>query len=225
MSLPPHLAGLQLVPGEKAVTTASTGAEGQPAKMHQVDLFLDYQCQFSARMFATVQKEVIPRIQQDTSLAGRVQFVFRPQIQPWHPGSLYMHETALAVAVAARSQAAAATQTGDGKTNNPDAVASDAFWRVSAALFENREAFDDVPVAAETLDKTYQRLQAVVAGVPGLAHLAEEVGKMLKLGENGGNAMTKDIKLVIRLGRGQAVHMSPTVLFDVGCCLRVDSTC
>ena len=64
-----------------------------------------------------------------------------------------------------------------------------------------------------------------------LAQIAETVGvpsdKVLDLLANGsgepknaGNKVTNDLKLQVKLGRQNGIHVSPTVLFD---CLRDDS--
>lgn len=46
---------------------------------------LDYVCPFSAKMFNTLNTSVLPTVPKKYS--GKVQFLFRQQIQPWHPSS------------------------------------------------------------------------------------------------------------------------------------------
>ena len=53
--------------------------------LHTLELYLDYVCPYSAKMFNTVYTSVFPLIKQ--KYASKVQILFRQQIQPWHPSS------------------------------------------------------------------------------------------------------------------------------------------
>lgn len=63
--------------------------------LHTLELYLDYVCPFSAKMFNTVYTSVLPLIKQ--KYASKVQILFRQQIQPWHPSSTLVHEAGVAV--------------------------------------------------------------------------------------------------------------------------------
>jgi len=63
--------------------------------LHTLELYLDYVCPFSAKMFNTVYTSVFPLIKQKYS--NNVQILFRQQIQPWHPSSILTHEAGVAV--------------------------------------------------------------------------------------------------------------------------------
>lgn len=63
--------------------------------LHTLELYLDYVCPFSAKMFNTVYTSVLPLIKQKYS--SKVQILFRQQIQPWHPSSTLVHEAGVAV--------------------------------------------------------------------------------------------------------------------------------
>jgi hypothetical protein len=63
--------------------------------LHTLELYLDYVCPFSAKMFNTMYTSVFPLIQQKYS--SKVQVIFRQQIQPWHPSSTLVHEAGAAV--------------------------------------------------------------------------------------------------------------------------------
>jgi hypothetical protein len=65
MALAPRFAGQRLC----AVT----------APLHTLELYLDYVCPFSAKMFKTVYESVLPLV---TEKNYPVQFLFRQQIQP-----------------------------------------------------------------------------------------------------------------------------------------------
>lgn len=141
---------------------------------------LDYVCPFSAILFNTLYTSVLPTIQ--SKYDGKLQIVFRQQIQPWHPSSTLTHETGVAVLK----------------------LAPEKFYKFSAALFEKQKEFFDVNVVNETRNKTYERL-AKIAGSVGI-----EEGKVLDLltipdkpGADGalnvGNGVTNDIKVMVKV--------------------------
>lgn len=61
----------------------------------QLELYLDYVCPFSKKMFNTVYTSVFPLIKK--KYPDKVQIIFRQQIQPWHPSSTIVHEAGVAV--------------------------------------------------------------------------------------------------------------------------------
>jgi hypothetical protein len=63
--------------------------------LHTLELYLDYVCPYSLKMFNTVYTSVFPLIRQKYS--SKVQILFRQQIQPWHPSSTLVHEAGVAV--------------------------------------------------------------------------------------------------------------------------------
>ena len=146
-------------------------------------------------MFNTLHSSVFPSVLQKYS--GKVQFLFRQQIQPWHPSSTLVHEAAAAVLQ----------------------IAPDKFWPFSAALFEHQKEYFDVNVVHEARNETYKRLAKLGAAV-GVDEL-----KMFdflqipdKPGEDGslniGNKVTNDIKMMVKANRRTGVHVTPTVLFN-----------
>ena len=141
---------------------------------------LDYVCPFSAKMFDTLYTSILPNLSK--KYPSKVQFIFRQQIQPWHPSSTLVHEAGAAVL----------------------RLSPDKFWPFSAALFEKQKEFFDVNVVHEIRNDTYKRL-AKIAGSVG-AH----EGKILELlevsdkpaeggGLNLGNAVTDDVKLMVKV--------------------------
>ncbi|KAK4499454.1 hypothetical protein PRZ48_009969 [Zasmidium cellare] len=183
MALAPKYAGQKLV------------ANAHPQTLHTIELFLDYVCPFSKKMFNTVYDDVYPVVKQKYS--DKVQFIFRQQIQPWHPSSTLVHEAGVAV-----------LQTDASK-----------FWDFSRALFEKQTEFFDVNTVNETRNKTYERL-AKIAGSTGLDEKTifsklEVSDKPDKDGSlNIGNQVTNDLKPLIKHNRLQGIHVTPTVLFN-----------
>jgi len=163
--------------------------------LHTLELYLDYVCPFSAKMFNTIYSSVIPIIKQ--KYPSKVQILFRQQIQPWHPSSTLVHEAAIAV-----------LKLEPGK-----------FWEFSKALFDEATSFYDVNVVQETRNQTYSRLAKVGAKV-GLDE--KEFLKLLWINDkpasdgslNIGNAVTNDLKVLVKMNRLVGVHVTPTVIFD-----------
>jgi len=163
--------------------------------LHTLELYLDYVCPFSAKLFNTVYTSVLPLIKQ--KYGSKVQILFRQQIQPWHPSSTLVHEAGVAV-----------LKLEPGK-----------FWEFSKVLFEDAKSFYDVNVVHETRNQTYSRLAKVGAKV-GLDE--EEFLKLLWIDDkpssdgslNIGNAVTNDLKVLVKMNRLVGVHVTPTVIFD-----------
>ncbi|KAF6233475.1 hypothetical protein HO173_008407 [Letharia columbiana] len=170
-------------------------ANVSPKAIHTIELYLDYVCPFSAKMFNTLYNSVLPNVPK--KYPAKVQFLFRQQIQPWHPSSTLVHEAGAAVL----------------------RLAPDKFWPFSEALFEHQKEFFDVNVVHEARNDTYRRL-AKLAGSVGLEE--SKVFELLEIsdkpGEGGslnvGNKVTDDVKLMVKANRRVGVHVTPTILFD-----------
>ncbi|KAJ5612411.1 hypothetical protein N7510_005605 [Penicillium lagena] len=180
MSVPPKFAGIKL---------ASAGPSP-----HTLELYLDYVCPFSAKLFNTFYA-LRPMIAQQYS--PKLQVIFRQHIQPWHPSSTLVHEAGAAVLQ----------------------LSPEKFWEFSAVLFQHQTEFFDVSVVNETRNKTYARL-AKIAGSVGvddkqfldLLTISDTPGENGSL--NSGNQVTNDIKFMIKADRALGVHVSPTVYFN-----------
>ncbi|MCJ1405328.1 hypothetical protein MMC11_008555 [Xylographa trunciseda] len=166
-----------------------------PRAVHTLELYLDYVCPFSAKMFNTLYNSVFPIVKQ--RYPSKVQFIFRQQIQPWHPASTLVHEAAAAVL----------------------RLAPYKFYDFSAALFEHQKEYFDVNVVHESRNQTYKRL-AKLAGSTGVEE--DKILDMLEVsdkpGDDGslniGNKVTDDLKLMVKANRMTGVHVTPTVVFN-----------
>ncbi|KAL1302031.1 hypothetical protein AAFC00_002480 [Neodothiora populina] len=163
--------------------------------VHTLELYLDYVCPFSKKMFNTVYKSVYPLVEKKYS--NKVEFIFRQQVQPWHPSSTLVHEAGVAVLKTDPSK----------------------YWEFSAALFDKQTDYFDVNVVNETRNATYKRLAKLAASVgldeSKIYELLEIPDKAADDGSlNIGNKVTNDFKLLVKQGRLVGIHVSPTVLFD-----------
>ena len=157
-------------------------AHVSPKAIHTVELYLDYVCPFSAKMFNTVYASVLPDLPK--KYPAKVQFLFRQQIQPWHPSSTLCHEAGAAVL----------------------RLSPDKFWPFSKALFDHQKDFFDVNVVHEGRNETYKRLAKVAASVGvdegnvyGLLEIPDKPTEEGSL--NVGNKVTNDIKMMIKVRR------------------------
>ncbi|KAJ2141335.1 hypothetical protein IW136_002309 [Coemansia sp. RSA 678] len=156
---------------------------------HIIELYLDFACPFSARMWHTVYSQLVPEYR-DFGL------IFRHQIQPWHPSSLAMHEAALAVA----------------------RLSPHNFWLFCDALFTRQSEFFDEAVVDLTRTQVYGRLADIAMSVNAVDDRLELL-QLLDVQAsdtptNAGNAVTANVKYYVRMGRTKGVHMSPTVFID-----------
>ncbi|KAF9875862.1 hypothetical protein CkaCkLH20_06794 [Colletotrichum karsti] len=192
MAVPPKFAAHKL-----AFEPAKAVAEGVPAQPHTIELYLDYVCPFSAKQFNTFYNQVVPAIRSNPTWASNLEVIFRQQVQPWHPSSTLVHESAVAVVK----------------------VAPEKFWQYSDALFKAQKDYFDVNVVNEPRNETYKRLAKLAASVGVDENKVYELLAVSdKPGEDGslnsGNGVTNDFKVLIKLARLTGVHVSPTVLFD-----------
>jgi len=194
MAVPPKYAAHKLSFG-----TPTTSASGVPATKHTLELFLDYTCPFSAKIYRALQSTVIPLIKSNPAYASSLEIIFRQQVQPWHPSSTLTHEAALAVLL----------------------TWPDKFWDYSTALFEVQTEYFDRNVVLETRNQTYKKLAKLGADKCGIdeAKLYEILAipeQKPQDGEalNDGNAVTNDLKVLVKMNRLVGVHVSPTVIFD-----------
>jgi len=141
---------------------------------------------------------VAPKLRETPAVGGKVQVLFRQQVQPWHPSSTLTHEAGLAVLRLAPSR----------------------FWEFADALFAAQKDFFDVNAVGESRNQTYRRLARLAAGSAGVAE--DDVYALLEVADkaapdgslNVGNAVTNDLKLLVKMARLVGVHVSPTVITD-----------
>lgn len=178
MALAPNYQAHLLVPG------------GQ--KVHILEAFLDFCCPFSAKMFLKLSSSIFPLMKSSTP---PIQFVFRHQVQPWHPQSSLMHEASLAV----------------------EKISPGKFYEYCGVLFQNQENFFDIKISNLTRPQITDKLIGLASQIN---INSEELKKLLYLNtqnnndKNVGSRVITELKYHIKLSRQLSVHVSPTVYFD-----------
>ena len=167
-----------------------------------VNLYLDYNCKFSAKLFLKLIK-VIPQLEE--KYPGKFQFVFVNIVQPWHPTSVLLHEYSLVAADVLRK-------------NDPDS-SNKQFWAISEAIFRNKETFFDTSTVSLSRNDIYKLISSVVLDEVQISAEDSEILDALEIQEetdpakaaNSGNAATIDLKYFTRYTRTVGVHVTPTV--------------
>ncbi|EMG48296.1 hypothetical protein SBY92_003189 [Candida maltosa Xu316] len=170
---------------------------------HIVNLYLDYNCPFSAKLFLKLYGKVIPELEK--KYPGNFQFVYVNVIQPWHTNSTLLNEFSLAYAKLLREQKV------DDSTK--------AFWDFSKIVFENKEEFYDTATIKLTNSDVYKKIYEVVSKNLQLKVSEDEILSELLIKpteepSNAGNGATVDVKYFTRYLRGVGVHITPTVSID-----------
>ncbi|CAE6499529.1 unnamed protein product [Rhizoctonia solani] len=163
---------------------------GNPAAPHTLELYLDFVCPFSAKIFINAVDKVLKPLFTEGTYAGKVKLLIRLQPQPWHGSSTFTHEAALAVG----------------------RVAPARFYDYAIELFKVQDQFFDIPTSTLTPLQIREKLVAIVP--EGIDKQAVAGLLELKSTPNGGTGVTDDLKYNIKLGRQNGIHVSPSALWD-----------
>ncbi|EDK46055.1 hypothetical protein PVL30_003962 [Lodderomyces elongisporus] len=182
--------------GIKALSTAKSAP-------HVVNLFFDYNCPFSAKLYLKLYNKVIPELQK--THPDKFQFVYINVVQPWHTNSTLLNEFGLAYAKVLREK------------NIDDS--QKLFWDFNKVVYQDKEQFYDNSTIELTRNQIYEKIYDVVA-----KDLDLKVGKddllkelLIKSGgepDNAGNGATADVKYFTRIVRNTGIHVTPTVTVD-----------
>ncbi|KAL7411573.1 hypothetical protein BDY24DRAFT_395350 [Mrakia frigida] len=167
---------------------------GSITSPHILEVYLDTNCPFSAKIVKSLDENVIPLISDEGKLAGKMSFIIRLQPQPWHATSTYLHEAALAFG----------------------AVSPSNFWTYFKLLFVHQEDYFDRPASSLTSVQIRENLATLASQV---LETSDEKTTFLdkltfKSSPNGGVDVTDDLKYNVKLGRQNGIHVTPTALFD-----------
>jgi len=157
-----------------------------------IEIFVDYCCPFSARLFKRFTTEVIPFLSEDAASSVRV--IFQQLPQPWHPQSTLLHEAVIAVR----------HLYGLEKTNEFQTV-----------LFQHQKSFydsatEDMP-RAKIAEALAELAASKISGVDKDAVLERlRVDRSDPEVLNGGTASTRVLKFYVKQHRLLGIHVTPT---------------
>lgn len=175
-----------------------------PTSPHIVNLYLDYNCPFSAKLFLKLNSSVISKLQDKHPY--QFQFVFVNVVQPWHPNSVLLTEYALVFAKLLSSKSIEGS--------------NEIFWKLSQIIFENKEEFYDTATYDLPRNSVYKKINELVfSKLKSAPFSKDEVYEDLEIKEsnpphNTGNGATEDVKYFTKYLRGVGVHVTPTVSVD-----------
>ncbi|GME66876.1 unnamed protein product [[Candida] boidinii] len=179
------------------VYRSSTFVAGGETIKNYIQIYLDYDCPFSGKLFNRLNKEIIPELEKK-GLNKNFDIVFMNVAQPWHSTSCLMHEVSLAVA-----------------KSTPEK-----FWQYSKILFENQSKFYDSEVINKTRNEIVNELIELAIKEGGDKDKLNELLKIETTDENNGvasNAGSKigaDFKYFTRYHRTVGIHVTPTVTIN-----------
>ena len=138
-------------------------------------------------MFKTLDEHVFPNLRTSPTPIP-IQFIIRPQAQPWDPTSPLAVETSLAI-------------------NALAPLDSEKFWSFAKKIFNRQEDFHSVKVVKEKRNETYVRLAKIAEDSTGLRQ--EDVLDLIRLPEepasdrddNQANKIVMDFKAITRVSR------------------------
>lgn len=182
----------------KVLATHSSNPNGK----HVIEIFYDFVCPYCKKMFQTLEP-VIEKLES----TNQFNFVFRHQLQPWHPSSIACAEVALAVAESLEGE--------------PEDLIRKSFWEYSRVLFAESRSFYDEAVYNDTRYQTWENLVELVDQCKVGKYDKNKILSLLEIPvvpgakpANAGNKITNLIKSVSKYGRDHKVHVSPTVVVD-----------
>jgi len=158
--------------------------KGKAGAALELELFLDFQCPFSAKMFNALKGL-------DKSIYDQVLFKIIQVPQPWHPASCVKHLAARAVMIVCEKEK----------------VEMD-FWELSDILFNNVSMRDE-----DVYEKSFLKLHEEIRDALPEKVPKEAFMELMKPETISGTA-GKQLKWFVRYHRVRGVHVTPTVFVN-----------
>ncbi|KAK4702733.1 hypothetical protein P7C70_g3486, partial [Phenoliferia sp. Uapishka_3] len=191
---------------------------GRATAAHTLELYLDLICPFSEKQLMGVRKYLVPLIESNETVGQNLQIILRFRTRCaaklLSRGTLRAHLSTKPCLACPRSLPSRARlrATVMLPPSRPLRHSSSCFKDGVLADTITLQAFYDEPCAKESPNATRERLADLAAevGVDRAKYIeATKVGK-----SNGGTPVTPDLKLAIKYGRQNGVHVTPTVALD-----------
>lgn len=171
---------------------------------------MDFVCPFSKKQFVGIKKHLLPRLDKSGDLADELGVILRCTPQPWHASSTFVHGApVLPIYQLLKFDMCWSTEAFLAVVR----ASPDRAFDFASALFDAQESYFDEGVAGESPKQTKARLAKLAQSSIGL-----DEAKFLELVStakgNSGSAVTDALKLQVKLGRQNGIHVTPTVVLD-----------
>ena len=160
-----------------------------------IEIFLDYNCPYSGKMFKKIIEEVIPQLIKIDGNINNYEFTFINVIQPWHGiQSSILHDVSFAIS----------------------RVIPKAFYPISKILFDNIKKFYDSEVIDKSRNEIVEEILQLIPGEIISSDGIKQIKDLLSLQGNGniGNGVSIDNKYFTRYSRTLGIHITPTVVVN-----------
>ncbi|KAI9635560.1 uncharacterized protein MKK02DRAFT_32950 [Dioszegia hungarica] len=171
-----------------------------------LETYLDPLCPFSAKMARSLTANVLPLLRKGGEYEGQLSVVTWIYPQPFHYVSPVVTEALLVFG-----------------THHPEL-----FWDYLTVVFENQSKYFNVPAASLTADQIRDGLTDLAlsvlekSGKLGQGPKSQAYGEFRKRigvveqdgGMNKGTEAFEGMKHIIKIGRQNSIHVTPTTLFD-----------
>ncbi|WVQ68891.1 uncharacterized protein L199_007100 [Kwoniella botswanensis] len=167
-----------------------------------LDIYLDPLCPYSAKITRSLTANVLPLIKKGGKYEGKLSVVTRLYPQPFHYYGPF-HVEALIVF---------------------GRLYPDLFWDYLTAIFETQTEYFNQPSTTFTPSEARDKLTHLATDLLEKKHKVDgpksklfgEIREKLenKGSPNGGTEATDDIKYLVKVGRQNGIHVTPTALLD-----------
>jgi protein-disulfide isomerase len=166
-----------------------------------VEIFLDFNCPFSAKMFIKLQDEILPLLK-EKKVEDKFNLIFINVVQPWHGvQSSILHDVSFAVSK----------------------VRPDLFWKFSRILFDNISKFYDNMIFNKTRNEITNEIIDLFKAIENVK--IDDVEKIKDLmivqgfndlanPNNNGNKLAPDSKYFARYQRTLGIHVTPSIVLN-----------
>lgn len=176
---------------------ATSASNSSLVAVNNVDMFVDFVCPYSKKLYLKWEKEVIPAIAE--KYPGKFLFNLKLVPQPWHHSSQFAAESLLAV----------------NKLKPAESL------KYAKVLFEHQTDFFETAVVNLTRNQIYERLSKLAAEtidvdpkeVYDLLYIRQKKDSELEY-YNLENKVTMDLKYFVKVHRQLSVHVTPTIVIN-----------
>ncbi|KAG0681071.1 hypothetical protein C6P40_003372 [Pichia californica] len=169
---------------------------------NNIEIFLDFNCPFSAKLFIKIQDEILPLLK-NKNLNNKYNIIFINVIQPWHGiQSSILHDVSFAICK----------------------ISPENFLNISRIFFENIKKFYDSEINNKSRSELTNEIINLAINNDKCEFTSNEISEIKNLLEikksddgepsNNGNGVSKDNKYFTRYHRTLGIHITPSVVIN-----------